>query len=121
MTAPTMGSPVTSSNTSLTPSAALDGLVVLSKYSDSSCTTSLLLSTSVTGLNVCTRAGVSSYQLVTATESSALFGEYSDSFCSLLVSSTVLANTNGACVAGIKVFVSPAMTYTAYAVTAEIR
>jgi hypothetical protein len=120
MTASTIGSPVTSLNTSLTPLAAFDGLLAAaSLYSDSLCKN--LIYKKVTDLNVCIRTGVSEYQMTTATSSSVIYGEYSDLYCSLLISSLDVANTNGECVDGQKVFISPAMKYTVVSATAEIR
>jgi hypothetical protein len=119
MTASTIGPPVTSLNTSLTPLAALDGIVTLSRYSDSSCQS--IFYTAVSGLNYCIRVGVNSYQYIVATSSSVLYSYYSDPYCLVLVSTVTVANTNSACVNGVKSFVSYSMTYTAYYATATIR
>jgi hypothetical protein len=120
MTASTIGSQVTSLNTSLIPLAAFDGqLAATSEYSDSSCNN--LIYTSVTALNVCVRIGVSEYLMPTATSSSVLYSTYSDPSCSLLVASSAVTNTNGACVDGRKVFISSEMKYTAVDATAKLR
>ena len=119
MTASTIGPPVTSLNTSLTPLAALSGIVTFSKYSDSLCKN--IIYTVVSGLNNCVRVGVSKYQYIIATSSAVLYSYYSDPYCLLLVESSTFANTNSACVDGLKSFVSWSMTYTAYSATAVIR
>ena len=119
MTASTIGPPVTSLNTSLTPLAALDGLVTLNRYSDSLCKNSVYAA--VSGLNTCIRVDVSSYQKIIATSSSVLYSYYSDPYCLLLVSSSTIANTNSACVDGFKSFVSSSMIYTPDYATAVLR
>ena len=119
MTASTIGPPVTSLNTSLISLAALNGLVTLSKYSDSSCKN--IVYTAVSGLNYCIRVGVSMYQDIVATSSSVQYSYYSDPYCLYFLASITYPNTDGACVDGVRSFVSFAMTYTAYSTTAAIR
>ena len=101
-------SPIGSPVASPTSGATLSGYISTTFHSDSLCRTPL--ATVFYSLNKCFRTSVNEYTFITATSSSVLSVEYSDSLCKVATNSTLTLYSDGACLRKSKVSASSTST-----------
>ena len=101
-------SPIGSPVASPTSGAALTGFIANTIYSDSLCRTPL--ATIFTALNKCSRIDANEYRFITATSSSVLSVEYSDSLCKVATNQTLILYSDGACLGKQKLYASSKRT-----------